>query len=103
MKKINNHADISTYTLLYQRLVGAKVIFGRKFMRHKQWEMNHVANYLLENAGNGRILDIGCGGGLITEPLGRLGADITGIDASSKNIEIAKPHVQTTFPNHTSK
>ena len=41
-----------------------------------------------------KILDIGCGGGLITEPLGRLGADITGIDASSKNIEIAKIHAK---------
>ena len=41
-----------------------------------------------------KILDIGCGGGLITEPLSRLGADITGIDASSKNIEIAKIHAK---------
>jgi len=41
---------------------------------------------------NLRILDIGCGGGLISEPMARLGADITGIDASSKNINIAKAH-----------
>ena len=38
------------------------------------------------------ILDIGCGGGLLSEPLSRLGAKITGIDASKKNIEIAKIH-----------
>ena len=38
------------------------------------------------------ILDIGCGGGLLCEPLNRLGATITGIDASSDNIEIAKLH-----------
>ena len=37
-------------------------------------------------------MDIGCGGGLISEPMARLGADITGIDASSKNINIAKAH-----------
>ena len=37
-----------------------------------------------------KILDIGCGGGLVCEPLARLGADVTGIDASYKNIEIAK-------------
>lgn len=37
-------------------------------------------------------LDIGCGGGLITEPLSKLGANITGIDASSVNINIAKNH-----------
>ena len=38
------------------------------------------------------ILDIGCGGGLLSEPMSRLGANVTGIDASSKNIEIAKLH-----------
>ena len=39
-----------------------------------------------------KILDIGCGGGLLCEPLTRLGATMTGIDASSDNIEIAKLH-----------
>ena len=38
------------------------------------------------------ILDIGCGGGLICEPMARLGAKVTGIDASEKNINIAKLH-----------
>ena len=38
------------------------------------------------------ILDIGCGGGLISEPMARLGAKVTGIDASDKNISIAKLH-----------
>ena len=38
------------------------------------------------------ILDIGCGGGLISEPMARLGARVTGIDASEKNIKIAKLH-----------
>ena len=38
------------------------------------------------------ILDIGCGGGLISEPMARLGADVTGIDASEKNIKIANLH-----------
>ena len=38
------------------------------------------------------ILDIGCGGGLISEPLARLGGKITGIDASEKNIKVAKMH-----------
>ena len=38
------------------------------------------------------ILDIGCGGGLISEPLARLGGNVTGIDASEKNIHIAKLH-----------
>ena len=39
-----------------------------------------------------RILDIGCGGGLVSEPLARLGADVVGADPSEKNIEAAKLH-----------
>ena len=41
-----------------------------------------------------KILDIGCGGGLLSEPMARLGAKVTGIDASKKNIEIAKHHLK---------
>ena len=41
---------------------------------------------------NINILDIGCGGGLLCEPLKRLGATVTGIDASKQNIEVAKFH-----------
>ncbi len=41
-----------------------------------------------------KILDIGCGGGLISEPMANLGADVTGIDASEKNIKVAKIHAQ---------
>jgi len=43
---------------------------------------------------NLRILDIGCGGGLLCEPLSRLGARVVGIDASEKNIKIAKTHAK---------
>ena len=38
------------------------------------------------------ILDIGCGGGLLSEPMSRMGAKVTGIDASDKNVKIAKLH-----------
>ena len=41
-----------------------------------------------------KILDIGCGGGLLSEPLSRLGAKVTGIDASDRNIKIAKMHLK---------
>ena len=41
-----------------------------------------------------KILDIGCGGGLVSEPMTRLGANVTGVDASSKNINIAKVHAK---------
>ena len=40
------------------------------------------------------ILDIGCGGGLLSEPITRLGAKVTAIDASKKNIQIAKFHAE---------
>ena len=43
---------------------------------------------------NLKILDIGCGGGLLCEPLNRLGAKVTGIDASNNNIEVAKLHAK---------
>ena len=41
-----------------------------------------------------KILDVGCGGGLVCEPLTRLGADVTGIDAGAKAIETAKAHAE---------
>lgn len=41
-----------------------------------------------------KFLDIGCGGGLLSEPMARLGASVTGADASSTNIEIAKIHAE---------
>ena len=43
---------------------------------------------------NINILDIGCGGGLLCEPLKRLGATVTGIDASKQNIEVARFHAK---------
>lgn len=39
-----------------------------------------------------RFLDIGCGGGLLCEPMARLGATVIGADASATNIEVAKIH-----------
>ena len=43
---------------------------------------------------NIKILDIGCGGGLLSEPMCRLGAAVTAIDASDKNINVAKLHAK---------
>ena len=55
------------------------------------FRINRNNKYPLKNL---KILDIGCGGGLISEPMKRLGADVTGIDASQKNINIAKAHAK---------
>ena len=59
---------------------------------------NIIGNFKLKNKKKPldkiNILDIGCGGGLLSEPMTRLGANVTGIDASSKNIGIAKLHAK---------
>lgn len=41
-----------------------------------------------------RILDIGCGGGLLCEPMARLGAEIVGVDAAARNIPVAEAHAR---------
>lgn len=41
-----------------------------------------------------RVLDIGCGGGLLCEPMTRLGAAVTGVDALEKNVKTAKTHAE---------
>lgn len=41
-----------------------------------------------------RLLDIGCGGGLLSEPMARLGAEVIGADAAARNIPVAQVHAQ---------
>ncbi len=64
--------------------------------RIKYIKENIVNNFKLKNKSKPlsgiKILDIGCGGGLLSEPMSRMGAHVTGIDASDKNIKIAKLH-----------
>ncbi len=55
----------------------------------KHFKIKREKKLFLENL---NILDIGCGGGLISEPMARLGANVTGIDASAKNIKVASLH-----------
>ena len=64
------------------------------FIKNKlisHFNLDSVSETPLQNL---KVLDIGCGGGLLCEPLKRLGADITGIDASLNNIEAAKLHAK---------
>jgi len=55
--------------------------------------VNYIRNQI-NDLKNSKILDIGCGGGLVTEEFAKLGADITGIDASEKNITVASLHAK---------
>jgi 2-polyprenyl-6-hydroxyphenyl methylase / 3-demethylubiquinone-9 3-methyltransferase len=55
----------------------------------KHFKIDKKKEELLKNL---KILDIGCGGGLISEPMARLGGEVTGIDAAKKNIKIAALH-----------
>ena len=55
--------------------------------------MEYIKNqFKYKNFNNLQILDIGCGGGLVTESLSRLGAKVTGIDFIENNIRVAKKH-----------
>ena len=64
--------------------------------RIKYIKENIIYNFKLKNKlrplSGINILDIGCGGGLLSEPMSRMGANVPGIDASDKNIKIAKLH-----------
>ena len=57
----------------------------------EHFNLKNKDNLILEGM---NVLDIGCGGGLISEPLARLGAKVTGIDASEKNIKVADLHAK---------
>ncbi len=65
-------------------------------IRIKYIKENIINSFKLKNKSKAlsgiSILDIGCGGGLLSEPMSRMGANVTGIDASDKNIKIAKLH-----------
>lgn len=65
-----------------------------RYIREKAVEhfgLDPQARRPLENLS---LLDVGCGGGLLCEPMARLGAKVTGIDPASKNISIAQNHSQ---------
>ena len=58
-----------------------------------------ISHFNLKQNGNKplsslKILDIGCGGGLMSEPMCRLGAEVTGMDASSRNITVSQIHAE---------
>jgi 2-polyprenyl-6-hydroxyphenyl methylase / 3-demethylubiquinone-9 3-methyltransferase len=67
-------------------------------IRIKYIKDNIIKDFKIESSSNPlkniNLLDIGCGGGLLSEPMCRLGANVVGIDASKKNIGVAKFHAK---------
>ena len=63
-----------------------------EFIRDKLIDHFSIESDLENPFSNLDILDIGCGGGLLSEPMSRLGANVTGIDIVDKNINVAKTH-----------
>ncbi|GGD76150.1 bifunctional 2-polyprenyl-6-hydroxyphenol methylase/3-demethylubiquinol 3-O-methyltransferase UbiG [Lacimicrobium alkaliphilum] len=65
-----------------------------------EWMLAHIVSYFRCAEGAAMplqklsVLDVGCGGGLIAEPLAKAGAEVTGIDASGVSIEVAKHHAE---------
>src|SRR5690242_14241215 len=67
-----------------------------KYLRDQvdqHWQCDECSRTPLEGK---RALDVGCGAGLLAEPLARLGAEVTGIDASPDVIAVAREHSATT-------
>lgn len=63
-----------------------------KFLREQADQHWHGEPASFAPLAGKRALDIGCGAGLLAEPLGRLGADVTGVDAAPENIAAAREH-----------
>ena len=70
-----------------------------KYIKNKLFEKKQLIKISKKSLSNFNILDLGCGGGLVCEPLARLGANITGIDFVKQNIIAAKKHAKKTNTN----
>jgi len=65
-----------------------------KYIKKKLFEKKQIIKFSKKSLSNFNILDLGCGGGLVCEPLARLGINITGIDFVKQNIIAAKKHAK---------
>ena len=70
-----------------------------KYIKNKLFEKKQLIKFSKKSLSNFNILDLGCGGGLVCEPLARLGANITGIDFVKQNIIAAKKHAKKSNTN----
>jgi 2-polyprenyl-6-hydroxyphenyl methylase/3-demethylubiquinone-9 3-methyltransferase len=57
----------------------------------QHWQRDPLSGVPLQGLS---LLDIGCGGGLLSEPMARLGAQVTGVDAAARNIRVAAQHAE---------
>jgi 2-polyprenyl-6-hydroxyphenyl methylase/3-demethylubiquinone-9 3-methyltransferase len=72
------------------KINSVRVLFIRELVS-EYFKIDPKSKYPLKNL---KILDIGCGGGLMSESMAKLGAKVTGLDPSGKNISIAKSHAK---------
>lgn len=96
-----NDAEIAKFTAMADEWWDPKGKF-KPLHKFNPVRMSYIREHLLTHFGlDGTtmrpfaglsILDVGCGGGLLCEPLARLGATVTGIDAAERNIAIARLH-----------
>ena len=70
-----------------------------EYIKNKLFEKKQLIKPSKKYLSNFKILDLGCGGGLVCEPLARLGANITGIDFVKQNIIAAKKHAKKSNTN----
>ena len=70
-----------------------------KYIKNNLFEKKQLIKSSKKSLSNFNILDLGCGGGLVCEPLARLGANITGVDFVKQNIIAAKKHAKKSNAN----
>ncbi|MBB4053515.1 2-polyprenyl-6-hydroxyphenyl methylase/3-demethylubiquinone-9 3-methyltransferase [Devosia subaequoris] len=98
-----NDAEIAKFTAMAEQWWDPKGKF-KPLHKFNPVRMSYIRDHLIRHFDRDpsilrpfqglRILDVGCGGGLLCEPLTRLGATVTGVDAAERNIAIAKIHAE---------
>jgi len=98
-----NDAEIAKFTAMAEQWWDPKGKF-KPLHKFNPVRLTYIREHLLAHFGGDgaamrpfeglTILDVGCGGGLLCEPLARLGATVTGIDAAERNITIARLHAE---------
>jgi 2-polyprenyl-6-hydroxyphenyl methylase/3-demethylubiquinone-9 3-methyltransferase len=98
-----NDAEVAKFTAMAEEWWDPKGKF-KPLHKFNPVRLAYIREHLIDHFGRDgssirpleglTILDVGCGGGLLCEPLTRLGATVTGIDAAERNIAIARIHAE---------